>query len=143
MACEQVRSKLEDYLAATLSREEISNFESHTRSCENCAGYVGEMVRLAGLLRLSVSDRAPDRVWDGIAARLDAAEPQPMIRLMRTFSAIAAAALLVFGLVAVRSAGDDPNLHRIQTSEVSWTAGDEVEDELDHVQDILLTPRSK
>lgn len=144
MECKRFRTEVEDYLATSLDREEQAAFETHRGECSDCRVYLQDILRLAALLRVNDSVRAPSNLWSKIEARLgNTPVVTPIVRMMRVVSAAAALALVTLGVLAMQPGRSAKDLDRIQTSEISWVSGEENDELVDPIANMLLSPKEK
>lgn len=111
MPCEDVRLRLGPYLDGTLSLRESATMQSHLSACQTCHSEMMAVKAFEVQLRDAFRDEAPPAaLWSRIAAdlrRQDAdaqtVDGRPRVGYQSRRAAIAAAALLAFGVVlAVR-----------------------------------------
>jgi predicted anti-sigma-YlaC factor YlaD len=144
MECKRFRTKVEEYMASDLGREDQINFETHRGECSECRTYLQDILRLAALLRVNDPVRAPVNLWAKIEARLGKTPiVTPIVRLMRFVSAAAAIALVTLGVLAMQPERSSKNMDRIQTSEISWVSGEEGDELADPIANMLLSPKEK
>ncbi len=93
MTCNDVRERLDDYLAGALDNKMRLAFESHATACPECSADLGAANVLAPLTAaLPRSIQPPADLWSGIAGRL---APRRSPRWRMAVLAAAAAILLV------------------------------------------------
>jgi predicted anti-sigma-YlaC factor YlaD len=147
MECRDFRPQVEDFLAHSLQSDSQAAFEAHRAQCADCRAYLQDVLKLARMLRLDDPVRAPEGLWDKIEARLlkDLPAPTvaPIIKFMRFMSAAAAVALVTLGILVMRAEVTPANLDRIQTSEFTWISGDDDDDVVDPIADMLMSPKEK
>ena len=72
MSCEQIRERLDDYVAATLNEKDQATTAGHLAECAACAAEERELRSLLGRAAELPREMSPARdLWPGIAARLE------------------------------------------------------------------------
>ncbi len=112
MTCQELDERLDDWVDGALAAETAADVEAHLASCARCREQERRTRQLlAHAASLPRSVTPPRDLWPGIARRLEherrwswAGGPQPW--------ALAAAATVVVGLVAVLWAGRSPSTVR-------------------------------
>jgi hypothetical protein len=70
--CQDAQQALDARLNGTLKREEAEALDAHVASCGECRALLEDALRLQAELRLIGTEGPSPRVWDRIAARLEA-----------------------------------------------------------------------
>jgi hypothetical protein len=70
--CQDAQQALDARLNGTLKREEAEALDAHVASCGDCRALLDDALRLQAELRLIGTEGPSPRVWDRIAARLEA-----------------------------------------------------------------------
>ncbi len=113
MKCEQIRERLDDYVAATLNENDEATLLSHLAACAACAA---EERGLRSLLRQATElprEMQPARdLWPGIAARLGRRAKllgfQPRATHLAWLAAAAAIAIALSATLTTRTGGIVP-----------------------------------
>jgi predicted anti-sigma-YlaC factor YlaD len=145
MTCQDFKVAVEEYLASSLDQRTLADFEQHRNDCPACRHYLQDIVKLAALLRIKDPVRAPSFLWDNIESRLgqDTPATPPIIKFMRSLSALAAVALIVFVALGLSGDGHRSKMDRIQTSDMSWGSAEDGDEIAEPVTDLLMSPRGK
>lgn len=72
MKCQDAQQALDARLNGTAKRAEAEALDAHVASCGDCRAGLEDALRLQAELRLIGTEGPSPRVWDGIAARLEA-----------------------------------------------------------------------
>lgn len=74
MTCERVRAQLTAYLDGDLDEPSASSLRGHLRLCEACRAEADQHARVVDALASLAPPEPPSAMWDGVKARLGAAE---------------------------------------------------------------------
>jgi predicted anti-sigma-YlaC factor YlaD len=109
MTCEEARDRLDDYVDGTLAEAEQHEVELHLSSCAGCGEEERQLRVLVAQAATLPEEISPARdLWPGIAERIAAARPRPVVRVVRSGSwsprwlAAAAAVVLALGATLTR-----------------------------------------
>ena len=98
MTCEQLESRLADYLEGDLATAERLALEAHLDSCERCGALVRDLRSISAAAAALPPIEPPAHVWEGIRSRIgaDVVELAPLRRRwMPLLRGLAAAIVLV------------------------------------------------
>ena len=115
MKCDEIRERLDDYVAATLAENDEASTASHLAECAACAA---EERGLRSLLKQAAElprEMQPQRdLWPGILARLDHRSKllrfRPRVTHVAWLAAAAVAAIAVSATLTTRGGGVGPAL---------------------------------
>jgi len=97
-ACTDVLPRLSDFVDDDLPSELRAAVDAHLRTCASCRGLADDLRGISQTSRTLEPISPPDRVWAGIAARLDEASARPAIHgVASRWLGLAAAVLLIAG----------------------------------------------
>ncbi|HTJ43024.1 MAG TPA: zf-HC2 domain-containing protein [Kofleriaceae bacterium] len=120
-ACEHVRAELTAYLDGELDETSASSLRGHLRLCVECRALADQHARIVDVLAALPPPEPPPSMWDGVKARLGAAEIEDARRsrlglwwqrvrphLVPAMGLAAAAAVAAVWIAHRRASGDEP-----------------------------------